>query len=704
MRLKLPTKNLIITYSALLLLAVIAASLFNAVFFKSVNTSAKISRVQVIADNGTTITSLNSETAMNYSFSQLSSSITANEGWEKKTVTINGVKYPALVANNTTSNVSKVTFDLPLIPQALISFLSTSSSDNVQFVYDNMGKHLFKNAQLVTSLELKSQDINKTIYFYPFMKNYTAFIPTYIKLAGLYGITTLLLFILFVLFYRFAISQKIKNKVLMGKNKIILFIIFTCLSVIYFVFILNTGRIVNLGTSLLYDTNFYRFPAIFNEQGKLSLSYYSQHIYLFRGYATQALPIIYRVLIAPIVVSAGINADVGLYYLYFLVISIAIALLFTYILPGIYETLTKKQTYNIQILLCFVIFMLFWGNMIGYIMSDFPGAFFFIISVYLIIRFLKNFSFKTAFLSGITSTLAVLFRTSFIILIYVIILIFIVLLIIILLKKLKKIRFCSINLKILKLIGLAFVFFIAVYIICIPQIAINNRVIANTDIFIPHNGIFPKSDAKYGDSTLVEASMSSSLTSMFFANQVYYPSTLGQTLKNSIYENDKSLDKYEIAYIATSNPLEFVSYIATKAFIAFDSKTNNQIAYASVNTQALFNKMLSLLNYLLIGTLIFVFLNKRYRRTIIGKKQMIMLCGVFLLFCCPLFLLHIEWRYFISYYIFIYYVIFFPVLGRYLEKKDGVENFINGRYLFFIAFYIFLSFTISNTLSYTIRF
>lgn len=366
----------------------------------------------------------------------------------------------------------------------------------------------------------------------------------------------------------------------------------------------------------------------------------------------------------------GNRLHVDAYIVYFLFPSLTNAVLFGYILPRIYEIFHGKKVFRWQILMALCGFMILYkGQLVG-ILGDFYGLTLYLAGALYAILIFRTGKRRYALASGACFSLCLTIRTSY--LIGVVLLIFLMAIVAALnfMGKLQENNIYMMNkMPAKRVAGIAIAFMISFLCVCIPQVYING--------LQGHRGLFAyDKDGAYGtqSTTLLEQSADYALRGYLAG----YPYSILDKQIHSIrqgagYRDDKEMTMAQCFDAYAKSPVDTLAAILKRAFVMADAKTNillpDEKWYAHTKYY-----MFSTINYVFIATALFTFLNKRLRR-LLYKKAELLFWGVILIGpIAPLLAAKVEWREAIVGYLFyISYVCVFCFAGSiYDEEKKRV--------------------------------
>ncbi len=436
----------------------------------------------------------------------------------------------------------------------------------------------------------------------------------------------------------------------------------------------------------LYYWNISLFPEI--AEGSTWAAVMESQLLCFRGYICQLFPSVAQAL--------GKLFKIDPMYLYFVFTTGATSWLCAYVFPELYCMLTKKKATILQVLVSIILILAFWNGVLTAVLVDLFGAVMFLSGVLFALKFINKPHIISALLTGIFWATACDYRTAYQYGIYVCIIAFIIYKIAKALSTGKS--FSKIDVKVLggffKRYGPGvLISVVGALIILFPQYKINSA--GGESGFLPYDTdgawvIEPNPE----DTTLLEASANSSLDTSYTGYPWVVSDEQLMSLKDALYERHTFLQIPQILSVYANDPLNSLVAVAKKMFLAFDPKTS--LTYPSEN---IWNHsegyIFSFFNYLVLGTALYVLFCKKSEK----KGKILFLC-FFLGLILPQMIVHVEWRYFLCSYLFLYYIFAYYFIGEYITEKEGFQKLISSNYMIIILISIVLSFITSFSIYY----
>lgn len=405
----------------------------------------------------------------------------------------------------------------------------------------------------------------------------------------------------------------------------------------------------------------------------------------FRGYWCNLLPVASQVL------GDILHRDPVL--IYFLFTSFAITWMSVYIIPQTYELLTEKAATIFQVITFLSIYLFFWNGTLTAVLVDMFGAVSFMSGVMFALKFWKTPSLRTGFCAGLFWGIACNFRTAYQ---YGIILLLIVVTAVCLYKKVQKNKPYEIGHKASALrknvTGGVLLSLFAFLIVSIPQAKMNQ--------VRGHIGILPYDyvgawtlDGSPREMSLLETSANQSLSIGYTGYPCIVSDDQMLTMKAELYDREEVLTIPQILGVYLNSPIETLIYIGKKLFLAFDIKTN--VTYPeNINWRKSFGLLFSFFNYSVLFVSVYTLL---FHKKVNPKEQVLFACflaGLVL----PQMFVHVEWRYFIFTYIFLYYLVSYHFIGEWYVCSENNGGAIKKYVPISFIVYIFLAFLISLTI------
>lgn len=398
----------------------------------------------------------------------------------------------------------------------------------------------------------------------------------------------------------------------------------------------------------------------------------------FRGYLCNLFPYISQIL-AKI---TGIDAE----FYYFIYLSFVSAMLLGYIMPRLYAAFIGNNPKYYQIAIIFIVFSFFWRGLYYTVLMDLVSTtciFAFILNVVL---FIKNHRIINSLMAGIMISAAIMYRLNYFIVFRLFCLGFVIYIIYLLIKYHKNLD----NIKdLLKRYILGIITFtIAVILVSIPQALVNYQK--------GHMGIFPYDESGIwveDDVSLAEFSANLALDNI---SGYPYPVSDAQIsfIKTMSYpEGTGYFSLTQILYAYINRPLDAVHTIIKKGFTGFDLKTHFSYPSYGFNFSSYYY-LFSMLNYLVLGSVIFLLINKKLYKLLFNRNELIVFSLAFATMILPQTFVHIEWRYFLPGYIILYYIVGFK-LGSVLHDKQIRQMIWDSNYFLFLGCFTIFAHMIS---------
>ena len=237
-------------------------------------------------------------------------------------------------------------------------------------------------------------------------------------------------------------------------------------------------------------------------------------------------------------------------------------------------------------------------------------------------------------------------------------------------------------------------FILGIVLVCLPQVKINYEK--------GHIGLFTfdrkgswsyeiNNDLTKSNETLADELMNDSLTHSFIGWPYAKPDATAQKIKKNFSGDINtriSLIQGISAY--TVNPIDSIIIIVKKIFLGLNIKTPDvypETPYRSNSNSYIF----SLLNYFIIATSFYFIGNKKIKKILFSKKEIILGSVLILLYILPQLLFHVEWRFYIILYLMNYYIFSFKI-EEYLRDKENDKRV----YLKFVTMSIILLFLLNS--------
>ena len=556
-------------------------------------------------------------------------------------------------------------------PETKISFKLKEIPNN-EIIFKNLGMN-----EINVKVGNKSKILNmpsiveegKLYSYFPFQNS---------KLYFLYSVGIYLLFtgiVYFILnfsicFFNRSKKNKIKNFLLEYSPKkvflLLYLIIFTCITIaVLGNFIPNTYFIPNT-RFVIYDQQWYWVMGTYLKN--LEFSKLLNQL-TFRGYFS------YFPMALAQVINSIFKIKFNEFWSFYMINNFFIVLFLSYIIPEIYNKLTRKKVKNYQILILFFIFSFFWRGVYYSVLTDMFGIVMFSWSILIFLNYLDDKKNISAFLSGILIAIASLTRANYSLGVYVIIFIFIL-----------KYGFKISKLKKLKSKFFVY-FFLGMILISFPQAVINFKQ--------NHIGIFPYDEkGSYARGlSLTEVHINDTLDkSLVFSMFTVFkpmPDNTALKLKNNFTKETININQMFSLFI--NNPIDTGVLMVKKLFYSIDLKTPEMYPPSKYRSHTR-TYIFSFFNYFVFLTGIYLLKDKKNREKFFSKKELQLGSILIVLFVLPqIVMFSIEWRFFMIFYLIAYYNCAFIFSKAILDN-----NFDNFKYLNFIILGEILFFVLSS--------
>lgn len=602
-----------------------------------------------------------------YKFYNLKTSFLENK--HREAISYNGVGENgySLEAVHLNSPTNEFTLEVKKAPNTKITFYKIGISDKILVKSK-------KNSQVLDISLYKAEDI---IDYFPFQES---------KILIIYSSIFYLLFSI-VIFYIIKSICLVVEKIKVKKYKLNSFFYeYTPLKIVLLIY----GLIV-LYVSVRFFIN--KLPKVDLLKGADENYYWKlggylknrdfdslyKDTYVVRGYVTYVLAAFSQI------IGDVFHIQKLSRWIYYLINNMFISLLLGYILPELYRKLNNKKVKNYQILLLFIIFTIFWKAAYYTVLSDFLGITFLLWSILNFLNYISYHKKRYAIFTGIFLAIASLYRQNYKLGVYLIILLYFIDMGYSYLK----------NKSFLKMKKSFLLYFIlGIVLVCLPQIKINYEK--------DHIGLFTfdrkgswsyeiNHDLTKSNETLADELMNDSLTHSFIGWPYAKPDVTAQKIKKNFSGNvDTRISFMQGISAYTVNPIDSLIIIGKKIFLGLNIKTPDvypESSYKSNSSSYIF----SLLNYFIIATSFYFIGNKKIKKILFSKKELILGSVLILLYILPQLLFHVEWRYYIMLYLMSYYIFSFKI-EEYLKNKEN--NKID--YFKFITISIFMLFLLNS--------
>jgi membrane protein len=602
-----------------------------------------------------------------YKFYDLKTSFLENKN--KEGIIYNGVGENgySMDAVHLNSSINEFTLEVKKAPNTKITFYKIGTSDKILIKSK-------KNSQVLDISHYKAGDI---IDYFPFKES---------KILIIYNSIFYLLFSIIIFSILKSIClviEKIKEKKYKlnsffydySPQKMVLLIY--GLIVVYVSIRFFTNKLPKVYLLENADENYYWKLGEYLKNQDFKNLY--KNTYVVRGYVTYILPTFSQI------IGDVFHIQKLSRWIYYLINNMFISLLLGYIVPELYKKLNNKEVKNYQILLLFIIFTIFWKGAYYTVLSDFLGVIFLFWAILNFLNYISCYKKRYAVFTGILLAIASLYRQNYKLGVYLVILL------------------CFIDMGYRYLKNKSFLkmkksfllyFILGIVLVCLPQIKINYEK--------GHIGLFTfdrkgswsyeiGNDVMKSNETLADELMNDSLTYAFIGWPYPKPDVTALKIKKNFSSDINTRISFMQGISAyTVNPIDSMVIIGKKIFLGLNIKTSEiypKSPYKSNSDSYIF----SLLNYFIIATFFYFIGNKKIRKSIFSKKEIILGSILILLYILPQLLLHVEWRYYIILYLISYYTFSFKI-EEYLKNKEN--NKIS--YFKFITLSIFILFLLNS--------
>lgn len=559
---------------------------------------------------------------------------------------------------------SSIVFYAPAIPTSYLSFYAHPGCGTVSVQVDDDIFLLDTNSETSSSPRIL-----------PFKNSY---FPVIIRLF-LFALLTVIVFILLLLLYRFLVNRKINY------NKSILFgpyrkwsFWFIWIALYVFAAIQYNVGIPNYlqggGDQIYYWGEALRDAWWHTDR-------LAESLVSFRGVLCNVPTLVAQLI--------GEALKIDPVFVYLIFTSLAIAWLVGYVLPELYVLLSEQEPKNIQVILSTLTYLFFWNGTLTAVLVDLFGAVTFLTGVLFAFKLLKKQKIYYGIICGAFWAVACNLRTAYQYGIYVIVGYGVCLCVYQIIKHRKKLiaflkQMISIRWKCFAgviVIAASFV------IISIPQYQIN--------VERGHYGFFPYSEKgnMYNNMSLVEYSALWSLK-YYTGYPIQFSDDQMETLVEPEFGRDEVLNIPQILTAYSNNFMDTVVYVLKKIFVALDVKTN--IAYPNeIRWRESPGMIYSLLNYIALASSVYVLvLSKKHVK--LSERILMALLGIGLIL--PQMFVHVEWRYFLSTYILLYYFFSYHFVEEAVDSIRTVQTTVHYKYLRYICIVLCIAFTVSFTI------
>lgn len=564
-------------------------------------------------------------------------------------------------------NNNSIDFSLPNSPSMPVSFWKMPRSGVIQMTVD--GK--------TQEYDLRSTKVGgEYLTVYPFKDNK----QENILLVAAYAVLSAIIFTLLLFLIKFALREKRIHRYLQIYNPL-----YSTLAIFFFVYIFNLVSYKNGIPNFLSCGDEGTYWLLTQHFG---LKEYAASTPTFRGYLCYLIPDISQWL--------GRIVHIDPIYIYFLFIAITVALMVGYIVPRIYCLLTDKVPRNYHIIVFMAVFTIFWNAYYYSVVMDIWSLVAYLAAMMYTIAYIKSPKYLNASLAGFCLAAACLFKGNYLLYVWAFSLFSIAVIICKIFGMPKKAPHFLAELerkvtwKIL-IVGLTS-FFIAFVIICIPQTIINS--------YKGHIGILPYDEiGAYGDEnlTLMENGSNNPFMGVFVGPPFVLGDKQTASIKTREYDANSRLNFNQIFHVYATSPLDSLVSFGKKALMAFDIKTNKTYPDFNFDFSSRFY-LFSTLNYIILGTSLYILFNKSFRRRLFEYREIIFWLIIAIIQIIPLLIVgHIEWRYFLVGYVFSYYIFSYTFVNLVRDRTLFME-LLNSNYVYYLVVFVLIYHTISLTM------
>lgn len=420
------------------------------------------------------------------------------------------------------------------------------------------------------------------------------------------------------------------------------------------------------------DQQFY-WETLLLHNGKFDMQYLVDNLFAPRGYWCHVFQTI------AICMGAAFHIDSIIIWLLFPTFFIAVFAVILF--PGYLKCLCDKSAKVVESIAFLIVFVYYWLGYLTGVLMDIFGVVTLFSAFLCILLFIKERKIKWAVLAGGFSAMTASFRIANVYGVYV----FVVIAAVFQIWRNRKKLLGSASSKqfVTGLLAGTFTFLI----VCVPQFAINYEK--------GHFGFLPYDfETAWMGRSLIEASADNSLSYGEMASPMGgITDNQMVTMKSALYITEEPLKIAQILDVFAESPLETFMMMFKKLLIGFDVQTN--VLYPvddKVNWRGSYGMIFSFINYFVIFTGLYFLFSGR----IVSKKERQMAWLIFLTILLPETFGHMEWRYVIAGYVFLYYIFAYHFIGDVVLDKNEYKKIIeDSNYLPFIIITIFIMFCFS---------
>ena len=587
--------------------------------------------------------------------------------WEYREATTYG--YGGNMIVHYGDDAASLSFSVPVSPNSYIMFWKNINSGSV----------LIESDGHTNQLDLKSGvEGGELMKVYPFQNS---ILPVMVRVVVYFVLCALAFAVLIMTYIQLAYRKRHMSFLCSDAKWFYIFPIWIALYI--FAVMQYKAGIPNF---LEFGDQVYYWRESLLHAGSWSTEYLAQALLSFRGYLCNFFPTVAQV--------AGQYIHVDPVHIYFIFTSGAIAWLVTFVLPGLYKLLTGKTATLHQVTMSLLIYLFFWNGTLTAVLADLFGATAFLSGILFAFRLAKERKIRFACLTGFFWAAACNFRTAYQYGIYVLLAFALLWGLIMMVRRRKANKTYGENegkkvyVNALACVAATVSVFLLV---SFPQLQINmSRGHAG---FLPYDyaGAWPIATPTQ---SLLEWSANHSLDTAYtgYPYMVSDAQMLTMEREAGYQETAGALTIQQILEVYANSPLDSLTYVIKKMFLAFDAKTS--VSYPEgVHWRESSGFVYSLLNYFVLGSALYVlFCGKSVKK---GER---MLAGLlFVGLVLPQMFVHVEWRYFLASYILLYFFFVYHFVGE-LSAILAKEQTEGLGYLPYICIVLCAAFTISLTI------
>ncbi|WP_155832620.1 hypothetical protein [Butyrivibrio sp. AE3006] len=416
------------------------------------------------------------------------------------------------------------------------------------------------------------------------------------------------------------VSHGIVNSKLLGREVGVRHFIISMLAIYVYDIVQYKNGIINF---LEFGDQIYYWVIDLFKDGAWNPAKVAAQTATFRGYLCNFAPTISN----KVATILGIDPV----YIYFVFTSASAAWLFFMVLPGIYFTLVGRKATLLNAISSLLIFIVFWNGMLTAVLVDLFAVSAFFSGIWMLLRCYREKKLIYSVFFGIFVAVSCNLRMAYK---YGWAALLVVFFISMLIK-----RIIKINYKVCLAIFIAMSSFV---LISIPQFDVNREK--------GHFGFFPYNSIYTEEQTLMELGMNISLGKSYTTYPFEISDAQQASMESALYTSEEYLSLEQIFGVYLHSPIESLIYLAKKMFLTFDIKTN--VTYPDrIEWRKTSGLLFSLMNYYILISALFIF----FRTKRLNENEKLISYTLFASLVLPEMIMNIEWRYFISIYILLYY-------------------------------------------------